>query len=581
MKQIFTYFLFLAYIVGYSQALTQVQLEQLEDEELLEYYDKLNYDSIQGEIVARVYLDRACAENDTIKMARGYDRLARLFHSEKNIAFADSIIYLTKNKAHVTYPGLAYLIKGYYYDDLGDLINSNKNFYEGYKHGVKNDNISTQLFSMNILVANKAHWGDGFKALELLNKQIKLINNGSIIAQIEKTSRERYDYSSENIRQELLLQSITCFISCYINLNDMIEARKYYNEGILILENYHGRQKNNFEIVFLGCLNEIKFHSKSYQEVVTISDSILSKNEVDFEISAHFDAYLFKGLSLIELEDTQLGHLELLKADSIFNENNLRILPYRRSLYSTLLKYYEKKKDVRAEIKYLNKLITWDSVLKKNYRYFESDMTKNFETPKLIANKERLILSLEKKNSRTSIGLYGFMGALSISIIFLGYYICRQYVYKRRYETLVNRTQEQFESGAILNSEMNNCRNEISSVIVEDILLHLEKFENKHKYLSLDVNLHDLAKSFGTNPNYLSRVINLKMKKNFSQYINDLRIVYIMTALKRVRKLRKYSIKAIANECGFKGADAFTRAFYKLNGIYPSFYLKQLNKEDK
>ena len=167
MKRIFTYLFFLSTTIGFSQNLSKDQLEKLEYEELLEYYNEVNYDSIEGEIIARVYLDRARAEKDTIKMARGYDRLARLFHPEKNIAFADSIINLTGNKSHITYPGLAYLIKGYYYDELGDLINSNKNFYKAYEQGVENNNISIQIYTLNILISNKAHWGNGSKALAL------------------------------------------------------------------------------------------------------------------------------------------------------------------------------------------------------------------------------------------------------------------------------------------------------------------------------------------------------------------------------------------------------------------------------
>jgi len=406
-----------------------------------------------------------------------------------------------------------------------------------------------------------------------------LIISDSINAQIESTSRKGNNYSTENIRKELLIQSIVSFIVCHINLNNLDEANKYYEEGISVMLNYTGREKRDFEVILLECLNEINFYSERYPEVIAISDSIISNYSDSQNSSVIFDAILFKGLSLLELDEASNGYGQLLIADSIFVKNNLKILPYRRLLYSSLLNYYENEKDISAQIKYLNRLISWDSISKQNYRYFESDMNNNFETPKLLAEKERLIRSLEEKNSRANVGFYGFFGALLITVSLLGYYINRQRIYKKRYETLAANISSQTNTGSILTLDNKNGRSEISVEVVDEILEHLNRFELKLQFLSQGINLHDLAKSFKTNPNYLSRVINLKMEKNFTQYINDLRIVFIMNALKQDNKLRKYSIKAIANECGFSGSDAFTRAFYKLNGIYPSFYLKQLNKE--
>ena len=45
--------------------------------------------------------------------------------------------------------------------------------------------------------------------------------------------------------------------------------------------------------------------------------------------------------------------------------------------------------------------------------------------------------------------------------------------------------------------------------------------------------------------------------------------------------MRKYTIKAIAAECGYKNAESFSKAFYKINGIYPSYYIKKIEKGKK
>ena len=42
---------------------------------------------------------------------------------------------------------------------------------------------------------------------------------------------------------------------------------------------------------------------------------------------------------------------------------------------------------------------------------------------------------------------------------------------------------------------------------------------------------------------------------------------------------RSYTIKAISDEVGFNTTQSFTKAFYKRTGIYPSFFIKSLNKQ--
>jgi len=49
--------------------------------------------------------------------------------------------------------------------------------------------------------------------------------------------------------------------------------------------------------------------------------------------------------------------------------------------------------------------------------------------------------------------------------------------------------------------------------------------------------------------------------------------------LKEDFKLRSYTIDAIAHEVGFNNVSTFVKAFKVKTGIYPSYYIKKLNKE--
>ncbi|WP_159025502.1 AraC family transcriptional regulator [Aquimarina sp. Aq78] len=42
---------------------------------------------------------------------------------------------------------------------------------------------------------------------------------------------------------------------------------------------------------------------------------------------------------------------------------------------------------------------------------------------------------------------------------------------------------------------------------------------------------------------------------------------------------RKYTVQAIAQEIGFNNSEAFSKAFYKKTGIYPSYFIKKLEKQ--
>ena len=124
--------------LSWAQETSLPNLNNMEDEELLSLFTKVSNDSIKAEIVARTYLKRGQNEGDTIKMARGYDRLARIFHPEKNIQFADSVIELTKNLNHKTYPAMGYILKGYEYNYIGDLVLATKNQLKAYNLALKN-----------------------------------------------------------------------------------------------------------------------------------------------------------------------------------------------------------------------------------------------------------------------------------------------------------------------------------------------------------------------------------------------------------------------------------------------------------
>lgn len=111
-----------------------------------------------------------------------------------------------------------------------------------------------------------------------------------------------------------------------------------------------------------------------------------------------------------------------------------------------------------------------------------------------------------------------------------------------------------------------------------EILEKLIKLEEKKLFLKQDFTLHNVAKRLKTNTAYLSKIVNNELGKNFSTYVTELRINYIILELKNNAKLRSYSINAIAEEIGYKSPESFTKYFKIATGISPSVYIKKINQ---
>jgi AraC-like DNA-binding protein len=95
----------------------------------------------------------------------------------------------------------------------------------------------------------------------------------------------------------------------------------------------------------------------------------------------------------------------------------------------------------------------------------------------------------------------------------------------------------------------------------------------KKLYCQNELSLSELAKHLNTQPNYLSQVINEREGKNFYDYINTLRIEEFKR-LAIAPDSRKYTLLALAQQCGFNSKSSFNRYFKKVTGRSPSEFVE-------
>ena len=99
--------------------------------------------------------------------------------------------------------------------------------------------------------------------------------------------------------------------------------------------------------------------------------------------------------------------------------------------------------------------------------------------------------------------------------------------------------------------------------------------ENQRTFTEPELTLTDLASRLEVHPNYLSQVINELEGVSFYEYTNNLRIEEFKR-LVSIPENQKYTLLALAYDCGFNSKTAFNRVFKKVTDLSPSEYLKSI-----
>ncbi len=101
----------------------------------------------------------------------------------------------------------------------------------------------------------------------------------------------------------------------------------------------------------------------------------------------------------------------------------------------------------------------------------------------------------------------------------------------------------------------------------------IKAMDEQRLFLNPELTIGQLAEEIAVHPNHLSQVINSLESKTFYDFINACRI----NEFKRMAaqpENQKYTLLALAFECGFNSKTAFYRNFKNVTGQSPTQYLK-------
>ncbi|MFT3794330.1 helix-turn-helix domain-containing protein [Flavobacterium sp.] len=307
-----------------------------------------------------------------------------------------------------------------------------------------------------------------------------------------------------------------------------------------------------------------KNYRNSIMSLEGLNTSLIKKNDIRNETVRNF--YLGKNYIALQQYEKAIGYLA--KVDTTFN-NNVFIRPELREAYEIMIGHYKSKGDYRSELYLMKQLIKVDRYLFTNFRHLSRKIDKEYNTGKLMAARKEANEATETKRLLQILLFTVSVGALILPLT-LFYRNRRNKIKKRKkIEKIINSqsAEENEEEMHVLG---------INLEIVTAILDNLEKFEASKGFLEKGLTQARLAMILGYNTSYVSKVINHYKECKVMEYINDLRINYIISLLQNERKYRSYTHKALADEVGFGSAQQFVKVFEKKTGVGLGEFLVQI-----
>lgn len=495
----------------------------------------------------------------------GYYKIAhtRGLNSTNGHPYADTLLTITRNVNTKDYPAKAYIIKGILYNYDWKYAEALDQYIEAQKLS-KNKNSDQYYYIKKLIGILKTATDENKEALPLFLEYYKY-------------QKEKLNTNDKDIKS--YIGSIFSVANCYNKDKQYENALTYIEIGLKECNKYKDYTHYPYFISGIGIANYyLKNYKKASESHLKAEKSFIKNNDYgNLAIT-----YYFLGKTNYDTHHEKEAVQYFIKADSVLTFSK-EFFPITRDGYEILIDFYKKTGDKENQLKYIDKLFFADSIINNSKQYLSKEIYKKYDTPILLEKKEELIADLNRKNYV----LYWCLGIGFLLISSLTYFYIKNRKrikeYQKQAELLLAKSKESLVILPMSDNEADkeNASKERSKNIIpddrlQDIKLKLEFFESNKDFLQKNITVNSLAKEFETNRDYLSKSVNELKEMNFSQYLNELRIGYIIEELNNNEKIRKYTIAAIADEIGYNNSESFSNAFRKMTGTLPSYYIKLL-----
>ncbi|WP_040559591.1 AraC family transcriptional regulator [Kordia algicida OT-1] len=535
-------------------------LQEKSYEELITLFETtLRKDAIKAKVYAEKSYQLAKEENNLEKKALAKYSIAHANYTiaayTLSIENLNDVIKIAEELNDNILLFRSHNLKG---NNLCDL-NKNSEGFEAYKEARKyarltKNPIHISTVNINIALIKKVH-KDYQESINILLENLKLLGT------LDTESREK-TYNKRIILSQLA--------DTYLRISQPKKA-DYYND--LALEISPKKQFPNAYYWALSNKSIIHYQNKNYKQSIDICKQIetyyLSTNELPNLTTPYF----YIGKNSYELKEFHQAIKYLEKVITISDEFKLD---------------FSEEKEVYKYLQWSNSEIgNHKKATEYSKKFYELDKINDSLDISLNnrIHKEHDIIPLQEEiDSLDKNTKYLYIISTILIIFLIGFFIWfkqKQQRNKKRFQELLVTIEklEQPKEKIIPEVVVKETSNTVTDENALQILKDLEKFEAKELYLRQDCTLSYVAKKLKTNTSYLSNVINTYKEKSFKTYLSELRINAALIQLKNDPKLRSYTIKAIAEEFGFKRSETFSRAFKAQTDMYPSYYIKSLQNQ--
>ena len=401
----------------------------------------------------------------------------------------------------------------------------------------------------------------------------------------------------------ILYEALTAsYLGSYDYSNELIKSA---NEKLpKIKEDGRALEKAYLDYVYGINLYHLK---KNNQSIEVLKEALpeINKNE---DYANEHNIYYYLGLNYHVLGQKEEAIVYFNRIDRIFKTKKYTNLEIKNA-YNFLITYYKELKNEEKELYFTNQLLNATLFLQNEYKHLSTALHKQLDIKHLEAEKKRLENSLRVKDLWLETAFVGGGIVLIALLVLLIQNHKKKKEYLKRYNelsalrknlkveekilevppassTLYLPTSNITETETVSSNEEKTSAKKTekgfsaaSIKTLDEILTHLDHFENNLDFLNSDINLNQLAALWNTNRSYLSTLINQYKGKGFTDYVNQLRIDYLLQKLDNEPIWREYKISHISEKIGFSSSRSFSNAFLKITGMSPSFYIQKLRSD--
>jgi AraC-type DNA-binding domain-containing proteins len=138
---------------------------------------------------------------------------------------------------------------------------------------------------------------------------------------------------------------------------------------------------------------------------------------------------------------------------------------------------------------------------------------------------------------------------------------------------LVSRNPEIYQKYEQITSEARQSKTRLAGTNPESLLVQLERLMDEERLFTVaSLQIEELARRLSLTGPQLSELLNRHLGKNYSEYINGLRVT---EARKMLLERPELGILDLCYECGFSSKSSFNAVFKRETGCTPSDYRRK------